>query len=847
MRELLSRALDLAPSQRRAFLEARLPVGATLEDAIGLLEEVEGLDDFLEQPLESSPQVFRPALPERIGRYPIERVLGWGSMGVVYLARQTSPERAVALKVLRLDCAGPATADRFQRESQLLARLAHPGIATVFEAGVADLGTGEQPWFAMEYVDGESLSVHAQGAGLDRRGRVELVLEAARAVQHAHEEGVVHRDLKPENVLVRRSGSVCVLDFGVAQCAAETETLLTLTATGQVVGTLSYMAPEQARGGEVDARADQFALGAMLYELLTGELPLSVQGRLPHDALRIVADGSWTPPTRHDAGLAGDLEAILGTALAPEANRRYPSVGALADDLQRWLEGRPVHARPPSTLDGVWRFVRRNRVLVGATSVALLLIGGLLAFAVQALFDLERESDVALLFSDQALLAELERRADELWPTSTERVTEFDEWLRSARWLEARLLEQRAALARIAAAGGGRRGDVGGVLGDDWLVAGGQALLESIEGFLGRDGLMAEVESRRAIAASLRERTVEGWREGWRLVARRVREDPRFLGLELPPQEGLVPLGPDPESGLEEFALFTTGDLPRRNPGTRRVLPRVGDAITLVLIPGGDRLLGGQYYDQELPNYCSPLDTLQGHECYPFEVHLDPFLIGKFELNQDQWTRLFGRNPSEWEVGTTIVDVKVSPLHPVETVTWQEALELLARVGLTLPTEAQWEVAARGDSPFARIAGPLWTDLECHVSWNTHDPERQPAILPVVDDEHHTHMPVGSLAPNPYGLHDVLGNVWELCLDNYKIDNWLHDHRAGDGLILVEPDGDVSQRGCGNAMTPDYVHVYRRQVKRFDGNGATTGVRPARALRLTDSDDSRPSETSSGD
>ncbi|MEO1280091.1 MAG: serine/threonine-protein kinase, partial [Planctomycetota bacterium] len=173
-----------------------------------------------------------------------------------------------------------------RREAQVLARLSHPGIATVYEAGIADLGSGQQPWFAMEYVDGLPLGRHASEADLDRRARVALVAQAARAVQHAHDHGVVHRDLKPENVLVDGEGAVRVVDFGVARTREEDAQTLHLTATGQVIGTLAYMAPEQARGGLAGVGADQFALGAILYELLTRELPLPVRGQLPHEALR---------------------------------------------------------------------------------------------------------------------------------------------------------------------------------------------------------------------------------------------------------------------------------------------------------------------------------------------------------------------------------------------------------------------------------------------------------------------------------------------------------------------------------------------------------------------------------
>ena len=338
-RALLDQALDLPVERRRDFVEARLAAGPERDEVLRVLDHVESVHGFLDAPLKTS-TIDPPALPKAIGGYRIERVLGFGSMGVVYLAHQADPERRVAIKVLRLDCHESGAVDRFRREVRVLARLAHPSIATVYEAGVEDLGAGPQPWFAMEYVDGATLREHAEEHALDRRGRVSLIAQVAHAVQYAHGSGIVHRDLKPENVVARADGRVCVLDFGVAAIQQADRTLLTLTATGQVVGTLAYMAPEQARGATLDARADQFALGAMLYELLTGELPLPVRGRLAHEALRVIADGTWTSPIRYDAQLAGDLEAILARRSRPN-----PIVATRACRHSRttWSDGSPAN------------------------------------------------------------------------------------------------------------------------------------------------------------------------------------------------------------------------------------------------------------------------------------------------------------------------------------------------------------------------------------------------------------------------------------------------------------------------------------------------------------------------
>ena len=829
-KELLHQALELPPAERSAFIASRMPLGPERDEAIALLEEVEGLDGFLEQPLHGAAEVYRPPLPERIAGYAIESVLGWGSMGVVYLARQVDPARLVALKVLRVDSAGPETADRFQREVQLLAKLTHPGIATIYEAGVADLGGGHQPWFTMEYVDGAALDSHAKAAGLDRRARVELIVQAARALQHAHDIGIVHRDLKPANVLVRGDGSVRVVDFGVAHSRDEDAAFLTLTATGQVIGTLAYMAPEQAHGAVVEAAADQFALGAMLYELLTDELPLPVRGRLPHEALRAVSDCTWTPPSRHEPGLAGDIEAILATALAPEPNRRYPGIGAFADDLERWLAGKPIVARAPSRFSGARRFVRRNPLLIGATAVVLVLLGAALAVTVQASLDGRRESEVAGLMSDLALINKLERRVDDLWPAHAAMLPELDDWIASARGLSSRLDRHRAEYAGLTRAGGASRTAVETELGSAWLVELSRELIEMIEALVAPGGLLEAMESRRVAAAQLRTHTIDLHAHAWTQAIARVSGDARFDGLTLVPQEGLVPLGADPVSGLEEFGMYASGTIPGRGSEGGRVVPVVGDALTLVLIPGGTFWIGGQKLDAAAPNHVGDV-PLYGHEGPPFELRLDPFLISKFELTQDQWVRLVGVNPSDWEVGSEFSGVTIGPLHPVEGLSWERALEVLPRFCMTLPTEAQWEVAARGGSPWARIFGPTLVDCIEYVNWNSHHRDRFEPGQDVPDDGYATHRPVGDLGANGYGLHDVLGNVWEYCRDTYKVDYHKLDHADGDGLVITVPDGDVARRGGGSALPAPATAVYARGDKRFDGRDALTGLRPVWPLQ----------------
>lgn len=324
---------------------------------------------------------FEAPLPVLAGQYRILRRIGEGGMGVVYEAEQALPRRKVALKAIRGGLASRQILRRFEQEAHILGRLHHPGIAQVYEAGANDPVSGDQAFIAMELVEGEALDVWARGRSL--REKAELLARACDAVQHAHQRRVVHRDLKPANLLVDRSGQPKILDFGVARLADDAREEALRTRAGQLVGTLAYMSPEQTAGDpdEVDARADVYALGVMLYELLAGRLPHPPEGRtLPELALAIQNE---EPPrlARLVPDLPRDLDFIAGKALAKERERRYQSAHELALDLRRWLVGAPVSARGDSALYVLRRVLRRHRWVALTSALAVL---SLVAFAVNA-------------------------------------------------------------------------------------------------------------------------------------------------------------------------------------------------------------------------------------------------------------------------------------------------------------------------------------------------------------------------------------------------------------------------------------------------------------------------------
>ncbi|MCB9896427.1 MAG: protein kinase [Planctomycetes bacterium] len=326
-------------------------------------------------------------LPERIGGFRIVRLLGRGGMGVVYEGEQSNPRRRVAIKVLGAHMASGERARRFEREQEALARLQHPGIATILQAGRALTPAGERPWFAMELVDGSPITSHAAREGLSVPARLALLAELADAVHHAHEHGVVHRDLKPDNVLVDLRGRIKVLDFGVARVSEPSSVLQTLvTETGALVGTLAYMAPEQVGtdGERIGPATDVYALGVIAYELLTGRRPHEVAGLELQVAARLIAERDAPRLGTLDTALRGDVETIVGKALEKEPERRYASAAMFAADLRRVLTHEPITARPPTFGYRMRRFSRRHRGLVAACVALVLMAAVALALALEA-------------------------------------------------------------------------------------------------------------------------------------------------------------------------------------------------------------------------------------------------------------------------------------------------------------------------------------------------------------------------------------------------------------------------------------------------------------------------------
>ncbi len=310
----------------------------------------------------------------RLGDYELLEEIARGGMGVVYKARQISLNRIVAVKmILAGNLATKADHDRFHCEAQAAALLDHANILPVFEVGEHE----GQHYFSMGYVDGQSLAARLAEGPLPPREAAELAATVAEAVDYAHRQGVVHRDIKPSNILIDGKGRPRVTDFGLAK---RLDGGSELTTTGQVLGTPSYMAPEQAAGQikAVGPAADVYSLGALLYAALTGRPPF--QAATPLETLQQVLGREPVALRQLNAGVPGDLETIVQKCLEKPIPRRYATAQALAEDLRRYLAGRPILARPVGRWEHAWRWCRRQPVVAGLiAAVAFTFVTGILA------------------------------------------------------------------------------------------------------------------------------------------------------------------------------------------------------------------------------------------------------------------------------------------------------------------------------------------------------------------------------------------------------------------------------------------------------------------------------------
>jgi len=924
-----------------AILDDHPRHAAAVRRNLNALEKLELLDAFVAAPAEAEPETF--------GEFTLLQCLGSGGMGAVYLARQESLGREVALKLIRPEfLVFPGARERFRREAHAAAKLSDPAICQVYEAGEVD-GT---PYIAMQHVEGETLadqikraktetvpstesSRAASSSAAGRRGSassssvvggtsrrelaeaVHCIEKVARALHGAHEQGLVHRDIKPGNIMVTADGEPVLLDFGLVR--EESPEQVTLTHTGDIVGTPAYMSPEQIapEGKTIDRRTDIYSLGATLYECVTLSTPFRAATR--EDLYRQILTSEIENPARRNRRVSRDLRVVLETALARDRNRRYKTALDFAEDLRRVRTLEPIRARAAGPILRLSRWVQRNRV--AATVIVLLAVGmsantGLFLEAEAAREEIEQGLEASDLFVLTGL--ELEAR-DELSPARSATIPAMQRWLQKAngvlsrrerylRELDAlrkRALPYTEEMARsdreshhhwdsLQLFKGARdyyderlealRGEVGddpkheGIRTVTWLLAGYEKeipLLEeevarrrtwvfsspadqrrhddlarlaaAFERFTDPDwfkGALADVRRCLQTAQTIRRTTVADHREAWRRAIDSIgdeRECPLYAGLRIEPQVGLVPLGRDPDSGLWEFGHPESGEVPVRDAETGEL--RIGEesGLVFVLIPGGKFHLGAERASGKSREAMPNVDPQASRQEGPVHVvNLDPYFISKFETTQGQWLRLSGFNPSkytrEYIYCENLKDPGFDLRNPVETVSWAECRRVLGRCGLRLPTEAQWEFAARAGTHSVWPQGNTVESLvgkanlldSAYCRWMGGEMPFDPSQD--TKDGYGLVAPIGTYAPNDFGLHEVIGNVSEWCLDKIAYYTRPVKPRTGERIAAQSNHWGRAFRG---ECFETYARYARVAVRRWGCNEwreCQIGVRPARAV-----------------
>ena len=846
-------------------------------------------------------------------RYRIDGVLGRGGAGIVLRVLDRSLGRELAMKMLRAEFESAANPGdnshglrRLIDEAAVLGKLEHPSIVPVHELGVDERG---RVYFTMPRIEGLPLAeviprVAAGDPQWTRERVLEVLLKVCDALAYAHERGVLHRDLKPANIMVGKFGQVYVVDWGLAR-AQDPEpggsngngNPAGLTLVGDVLGTPSYMSPEQARGDkrEVDAATDIYAIGALLYELLAGRAPY-LDLDVASDSSAVLRAALAGPPTdleRLAPDAPGELLAIARKAMAREKSGRYASVAALAGDLRAFMEGRVVSAHEHGGFALLRKWVLRNRALAGALA-GLLLVAA--AAAVTVLTMERAQTKAAREQADARALASLREREVELWPSHPDKLPAMQRWLDDARDLASRIPEYRGQLEALRARAGTRRPEglpasapmlplmeriatlqteIDGLdedikdmaanasgLGKDqgidfsrqeqqrrlrtierlratvadhdaWVFTdhAAQARSEELSRVLSDalelddriDGGIVLMEARmRSTQAVERESLIDA-ADSWRAALASIADPkacPKYAGLTIEPQYGLVPLGRDPDSGLWEFADVATGLAPARDDQGKLVLgPEHG--IVFVLLPPGEVEMG---HDSRLP--VEPVFV---------RATLQAFFMAKHELTQAQWFRMTGENPSYYRVGTEWqVEHEPPPgpralttvtwSWPVDQINWYQAQDTLRRFGLRLPTEAQWEYGCRaGTSTHWSLAATL-EELQgmvnaSHYGWSGG----------AFDDGWHITCPIGTFPANPWGLYEVHGNVREWTLEPFWT-TFRFPLRAGDGMSLAPESRLRNARGGSIGHGPESLWSGAREDSPPSLCDRSTGVRPVRSI-----------------
>jgi len=825
-------------------------------------------------------------------RYERRETVARGGQGVVHQVWDRDIGRTLAMKVLTDPAtqgspeASSRSLGRFLEEAQVTGQLEHPGIVPVHELGLDEEG---RVYFTMRLVRGETLTSVFEKARTEREGWtrmrvIDVLVKVCEAVAFAHSKGVIHRDLKPANIMVGRFGQVFVMDWGLARVEGEEDPHATrlapaegrrlsselrdtpklgdspvLTLDGDVMGTPQYMPPEQARGevSKLGPAADVYAVGALLYEWLAGHPPYVEPGMRPTPWSLVHAVREGPPRALGGESVDSELAAICERAMRRDPAERYEPMEALRRDLAAYQEDRVVAAYEAGAWAELRKWLRRNRAL--ATAFVAVLLVGVVGLVVN--LDLIGEADASALEAERSAARASEHREEfvklsasqdvedlfeeisRLGPPHPARLELHRDWIRRAQRLVDELPAHRrlwdelgARLSGSAAASAGPKDGPRSSREQDDLwwhrqlgeLIGSLEMLEASQLSTAIDAMSVEagwsVARRSELASELQESFGQGgeFARRWAEALPAIRA--AYPGLDLRVQMALVPLGPDPDSGLWEFWHVPSGDEPVRGADGRWRLEE-GTGFVFVLVPGGSFWMGSQDIDPDERNY-DP-DSYEREE-HVHEVELSPFFLSKYEASQAQWARLTGADPSQrTEENREYLEGR---LHPVEQVNWHQATRTLGSLGLQLPTEAQWEYAARAGS-----STPCpWPAEETYRHANLRDESFLAEFSEIQglpwDDGWPAHAPVGSLEPNAWGFHDLIGNVYEWCRDEFFPESYFVLPRE-DPLGWLHGDRARVVRGAGwYTMRTNVARVAYRDIQAADRLAGVIGFRPAREL-----------------
>ncbi|MFV1958293.1 MAG: bifunctional serine/threonine-protein kinase/formylglycine-generating enzyme family protein [Planctomycetota bacterium] len=774
---------------------------------------------------------------------------------------------------------------RFLQEAWITAGLEHPGVVPVYELARTPEGV---PFYTMRLLRGRRTLATAieevRTAPIEERlALLEPFLKLCDAVAFAHARGVIHRDLKPENVVLGGFGEVVLLDWGLARLEEDEdlaasrwqEQVQALRQAGDLrtlaggLGTPGYMAPEstQGRPDALDARSDVWSLGAILFEILTGRLPFPRTTYAEYVTAVTTTEAPRACTVAPD--VPGPLEDLCARALAREPAARLGSAGALARAIRTWEGPQARDREVEALLDEAGRAVeeaatqrgrerlagadralatlaraatlapersdleatrqradalreagirererRRHRRLLARAAV---LVGAALAIvALLAIRSIRQETvrtqearATRLRLADVRTARNLVEEASHLWPIEASIAPRMKRWLEQASPLLARRPLHERTLRRLDRSDPAEDGEGGP---SPWIRRQLRSLIADLDVLQNpadpERGLLPDVRHRYRLARTRRERSIEAHAAAWEETRQDVAASPRYGGLRIVPQEGLVPLGADPGSGLFEFACLDSGTLPQRDPRTGHLELAEDFALVLVLLPGGTYWMGAQNEDPRARNYIKqePELWLPVHE-----ETVGPFFLSKYECTRAQCETLrFGRRPpllghtrERW------ADPR-SRRNPETALPWPEWTRWLERHGLRLPTEREWEYACR-----AGTETPTWCQAQgiplAAGAWYAGNSDR-------------AYHPVGGRLPNPFGLFDILGNAWELCLDlncGQELPVGIPAYQWAGPAFVIERGGRA-QRGQS---------VCNAAARGAPAIGGYRGCRPARDLR----------------